>query len=147
MVNRFMSESEHLTALKEITPYLRFPEALMASKGFKRHKMECGECFSWDLMPVCGPILHPKGYAVALFFNSMGCVFPMHAHREIEVMMPVKGSIHLCINNETEERLFPGDVKVITPDTPHSARFLEDCYYLAITVPRSRDWPNGSEYD
>ena len=40
-----------------------------------------------------------------------------------------------------EERLNVGQSAILDAHEIHDARFLEDCQYMAITVPQCEDWP------
>lgn len=124
-----------LTELERLTALLpAFPEPLSEYPGFKQHKMDCGNSFSWAL-------LDEAGISAARWFNSSGTSFPLHSHNQVELLVPYIGSMYLTIDGEDEVRIGPGESVVIPSDTAHRARFLEDTFYVAICVPRNPDWP------
>ena len=123
-----------LEALERITPTLpTFPPAIDEGSGFKEHKMICGHSFSWCLDS------RPEG-SCARWFNTSGTDFPEHVHIEREWIIIIKGSMELTTSEGIQE-LGVGDWWVLEPNELHGARFLEDCFYYAITIPRSPDWP------
>lgn len=130
-------QSGDLDQLRLLTSALpAFPETISAKPGFKRHKMSCGNSFSWDLDPEANELA-----ACAKWFNSAGTVFPQHTHDSREWIIVIEGSMFLTIEDGEEQRLLPGMSAIVEPKTPHLARFLEDCLYYAICVPRVSDWP------
>ena len=127
-----------LDSLRVLTQQLpSFPPAIAERASFKEHKMECGTSFSWD-------ILNREELSCAHWFNSQGCIFPKHTHTGREWLIIFKGSLILIID-DVEERLLVGQSKIIEPYTEHSAKFVEDCHYLAIVIPKTHDWPTNKE--
>ncbi len=127
-----MSETlERLRALTEALP--TFSTTLEEQPGFKMHACECGDCMSWNL-------LSQDEISCARFYNSVGS-FQMHAHEQREFLIIYKGSMLITIDGEEEQRLLPGMSCTIDAKVPHRARFLENCWYLAITIPKTDDWP------
>ena len=47
------------------------------------------------------------------------------------------------LEDDKEERLLAGQWRVIEPNVQHSARFSEDCHYLAVVIPKTEDWPTN----
>lgn len=126
-----------LKKLRDLTEALpSFPVAVKKGKGFKIHEMEQGTSMSWDLWT-------EEGVSCARWFNSNGSVFPIHVHRQREWLIIVSGSMHFRLENEEERRLMPGQFVVVEPGQRHRARFTEDCWFLAITIPRNKDWPSS----
>lgn len=127
--------NNHLENLKVLTKQLpSFPPAISETPGFKEHEMICGTSFCWDL-------LDRKELSCAHWFNSLGSEFPTHFHNERKWLIVFKGSMILTIEGKQEERLLVGQWKVIEPNVKHSIRFMEDCHYLAIVIPKTKDWP------
>jgi quercetin dioxygenase-like cupin family protein len=98
--------------------------------------MACGTSLSWELDSGAG-----DKAACAKFYNSCGTNFPEHVHEQREWIIIIEGSMLLTVDGGEEKRLLVGMSDVIEPGTPHSAKFLEDCWYYAITVPREPNWP------
>ena len=129
------STMNSITELERLTALLpEFPEPLSECPGFKQHKMDCGNSFSWAL-------LDEAGISAAKWFNSAGTAFPLHSHKQKEWIIPYIGSMYLTVDGHDEVRLGHGEGVMIPADTAHRARFLEDTFYLAICVPRNPDWP------
>ena len=131
--------SDSLDLLRELTENLpvegpAFPREIASAPGFKEHKMSCGTSFSWDL-------LTRDEVSCAHWFNSSGTIFPEHVHEQREWLIVFIGSMILQLDGEESERLLPGQYRVIEPGLKHKAKFLEDCHYLSITIPKSSDWP------
>lgn len=124
-----------LDELRRLTANLPpFPSAIERQPGFTRHKMSCGESMSF-------PLWNDDGISCARWFNSSGSVFPAHAHDQREFIIVVNGSMLFAREGEEESRYLPGQCAIIEPRVVHSARFLEDTWYLAVTVPACTDWP------
>jgi len=133
-----MQRSDPLRRLKELTPDLpSFPIEANNGQidGCKIHKMICGTSISWNL-------LSQSEISCAKWYNSNGTEFPEHVHEQREWVVIYKGSMLMTVEGQEEIRLLPGMSMTINPNTKHSARFLEDCWYLAITVPKSEDFPH-----
>lgn len=130
-----MSNSVHMQALRELTPTLvPFPEVIEECKGVSFHAMECGTSIAFAL-------LQQPEISVARWFNSSGTQFPTHSHQQREWLIVYSGSMFLAIDGEEEKRLLPGQSVTIEPGVLHQSRFLEDTWYLAITIPQSPEWP------
>ena len=129
------SDESNLEVLRKLTPRVSsFPKELGESRVYSKHRMACGTSLA-------SKILEQKEILACDWFNSNGTSFPTHSHDEREILIVYLGSMLLRIADEEEERrLLPGHVVVIEPKTEHTARFLEDCWYLAITIPAATDW-------
>ena len=127
--------SDTLTQLRMMTDSLpRFPISLSDAPGdAKIHEMEQGTSIAWEL-------LHIPEITVARWFNSANTVFPEHAHKEREWLIVYKGSMVLSIPKQPPKRLLSGTSVIIEANTPHYITFMEDCWYLAITVPQTKDF-------
>ena len=128
--------TDSLQQLKFLTESLpSFPgEASEASPGVKIHEMKSGTSIAWDLLSL------PE-ISVARWFNSASTIFPEHIHEQREWIIIYKGSMTLHLPKQPPKRLLPGMSVTIEPNTPHRATFMEDCWYMAITIPSSDDWP------
>lgn len=107
-----------------------------ACTGYTEYKMKEGECFAW--------FIHRSGNDIAIhrWFNSKGTHFPEHTHQEKEWVIVYKGSMELTVNG-INRTLKAGDSYYAEPYTIHSAYFNEDCRYITITIPSSKEFPNG----
>ena len=129
------TNGNRLGLLRDLTDKLpAFPQEILPHvHGCKEHKMKCGTCVSWNL-------LNQDEISCARWFNSAGTIFPEHLHEEREWLIVYKGSMFITIGYE-ERRLNVGESIIIEPNTLHSARSLEDCWYLGIAIPKSASWP------
>ena len=130
--------NDNINKIRELEEQLTpFPESITDVEGFKSHQMTSGESLSWNTLRQFGL---DEEVSSALWFNSKGTNFPKHTHQQKEWLIVVKGSMFLTVNQQ-EIPLVYGQGIEIRPNTPHSARFTENCWYLAITVPSNPDWP------
>jgi quercetin dioxygenase-like cupin family protein len=65
-----------------------------------------------------------------------------HQHPQEEVWQVIEGELLLDVAG-TPYRLGPGDVVVVPPDTPHSARTTAGCRALVTDHPRRDELPGG----
>jgi len=107
------------------------------SNGYIEYKMNEGDCFAW--------FIHRSGNEVAVhrWFNSKGTKFPEHIHPEKEYIVIYKGIMELIKNGE-KHILEVGDFVYNEPLIIHSAFFPEDCKYITVTIPPSKEFPNAS---
>lgn len=92
-------------------------------------------------------LLYQPEIAVARWFSSKGSKFPRHKHDEKEWIIVYSGEMKITFYDENEDKigeriLNEGDYCYNSPGTLHSASFNTDTWYIAITVPASKDWPN-----
>jgi quercetin dioxygenase-like cupin family protein len=94
-----------------------------------------GTSISWNL-------LNQPEISCARWYNSNGTEYPAHTHEQREWLIVYKGSINVTVDGQDEVRLLPGMSMTIEPNVKHSAQVLEDCWFIAIAVPKSEDWPH-----
>tara|TARA_Y100000310_G_scaffold322161_1_gene380837 strand:+ start:9408 stop:9854 length:447 start_codon:yes stop_codon:yes gene_type:complete len=133
----FDVRDSNLDKIRLLSDSLMFPQATAQAPGFKEHEMECGTSFAWAMLD--NPLI-----SVARWFNSNGTEFPEHIHKQTELLYVIAGSM-VFIKEGVSHRMMPGDSILVQPNEPHEAKFLEDCKYLAITIPRCDDWPKPEE--
>lgn len=125
--------SENIQKLREIVDRLpAYPVNHKSIGSCFEVDMEKGSCFGWDLLN-CSDI------TVSKFFNSKGSIFPNHHHDVREWVIVFKGQMDLIIGDD-RQYLGPGSYAFIAPNVVHKAEFGEDCSYLAITIPQTKDW-------
>ena len=114
-----------------------FPAVIGTGLGghMKQYEVEGGTSFSWSLLDL-------PSVSVAKWFASTGASFPEHAHDQIEWIIVYQGSL-VFVAGEKETLLTPGKFIHIAENVPHTKKFTEDCFFLAITVPRCTDWPGA----
>lgn len=78
--------------------------------------------------------------SVARTFVSAGGEFPEHLHEETEYALIFSGSAQVRVGGE-EKIVGVGDYIVYDPKTPHWAKALEDTWFIAMTIPYSKDYP------
>jgi len=90
------------------------------------------------------PLLNEKGVSAAKWFNAAGYRFPEHKHRQVEWLVVISGRMNLQLLQGgvwRDRQLGPGDGVQITANTWHKAEFPESCYFMAITIPGTDEWP------
>lgn len=124
--------SEYLKTLKKLTEDLPpFPTKLNSRK----YEMEKGECLGWHLYD--NPLI-----GVHRWFNSKGTIFPQHAHEEEEWFFIYSGEMHLKTERE-EVILKEKEWWYNETGLKHGAFFPIDTYYLTITMPPNKEFPNA----
>jgi quercetin dioxygenase-like cupin family protein len=130
-----------LERLKSLTPELP-PINLGDLKGEQvrsnilRYNIDGGTCISYGLFS-------SPDISVARTFVSAGSLFPEHQHEEREFALIFSGSAMVSVNGEKETYLGPGQCIVLEPNIPHVSRALENTWFIAITIPYSKDYPNA----
>ena len=94
-----------------------------------------GTCFSFALMST------PE-ISVAKTFVTSGGEFPEHFHEEREFGIIFSGSALVRVNG-IERKLGPGEMVIFEPRVPHWTKALEDTWFIAITIPQSKDYPTN----
>ena len=70
---------------------------------------------------------------------------PEHTHEMREYIIVFKGRLVVKIGNEAHG-LNEGDAVRIPPQVVHSTKTENvDCWFLAITIPQSSEWPDAPE--
>jgi len=133
-VNRAKNSSSKLPELEQLIKTLRFPPMAspIVSDGQKLD-IACGTCLFWT-------ILDQPEIKVSRFFQSAGSNLPEHIHQQKEFLIVYAGSMFLKLRDAEEIKIPAGDSVIIDIGNPHSKRFLEDSWYLAITIPKTQDW-------
>lgn len=85
-------------------------------------------------------IVHSHLCAVQYVKVEANAKFPIHAHRETEWVIVLKG----CYKSRGKTYRI-GDGMYIKPQEPHELEFLEDTTLLAITVPASEAFPRPTK--
>lgn len=127
--------SEGIRQLKVMTKAMDFSEI---SKNFGKTvemKMDKGTSYMVGLMK-------EDVIAVARNFASKGALFPEHQHEEWEMLVVYKGVMELLVDGKLKV-LNEKDFYYLLPRTRHSAKFTEECHFLAITIPGAKAWPDG----
>ena len=137
---KIQEDSEHLNALRHLTERLpSFPPSVQDNSAtYMETKMEKGTSLAWSLKNI-------EAVACADWFNSAGSVFPAHTHGEKEFIIVYKGHAVVYVqeeNSHLKHDLKAGDFLYVKPNAKHYAEFILDTWYLAITVPASKEWPS-----
>lgn len=130
--------NQRLQKLRSLTESLPNFERLVKSRkpGYIEMDMEEGHGFGFNL-------LNQDEISVARWFNSSGTVFQKHAHPEREWIIVYEGSINVVYEDKVKS-FGVGEYCYHGPNVLHGATFDEDCWYLAITIPSSEDWPRNN---
>ena len=129
--------NENLEKLKKLTTELAFPQVIDNGEDYKQYEMDEGECF--------GKYIHRSENDIAIhrWFNSAGSKFPLHVHVEKEWVIVYKGKMTLIVGDKQYE-LSKGDSRYILPNQPHSSEYSEECKYITITIPPTKEFPYGN---
>ena len=98
------------------------------------YEIEGGNAISYALLSL-------PGVSVARTLVTSGAKFPEHQHDEKEIVVIFSGSAMMTVKGE-KTILNEGDCMMFEPNVPHSGRALEDVWFIAITVPFSKDYPD-----
>ena len=104
--------------------------------GYTSYEMNEGECFSW--------FIHRSGNDVAVhrWFVTRGTIFPEHIHSEKEWLIVYSGSMDILVDDKTHVVLKKGESYYVLPGVKHSSTYPEDCKFLTITIPPSKEFSN-----
>jgi mannose-6-phosphate isomerase-like protein (cupin superfamily) len=90
-----------------------------------------------------GRFFHAENMTFAHYEIAAGApALHEHHHLQEEVWNVVEGEIALSIGGH-EHSLRAGDVAIIPPDTPHSARVIGACRVVVTDHPRRDELPGG----
>lgn len=130
-----MERSDSLEELRKLTYSLpAFPDLVNCSDGVVEYKMETGTCLGW-----C--IFKTDSIGVHRWYNSAGTIFPEHAHDEWEMIVVYEGTLILHSQGE-KNYLKETDFFINEPNVKHWAEFPEECRYVTITIPPSKEFPD-----
>jgi len=97
------------------------------------YNVEGGTAISYNLLTL------PE-VCVARTFVSSGSKFPTHNHFEKELLIIYSGSMMMTVGDR-KLIMKEGDCIKLDTEVPHSARALEDTWFIAVSVPYSKDFP------
>ncbi|HMR68066.1 MAG TPA: cupin domain-containing protein [Anaerolineae bacterium] len=102
--------------------------------------------YNWSDVPqrqftpeIAGRIISGEKTMTVQFTLKKGGVVSEHAHPHEQIAHVISGRIEFTLGSETRI-LGPGDVVVIPPNMPHSARILEDTINIEIFSPPREDF-------
>ena len=143
-------EYEGISVLKQLTENLPSLGDIVkdVSTGFIEMRMERGVGFGWKLYD-------RETVTVSRWFSSAGSVFPKHVHAEKEWIVCYQGELKLIYDTHSSiecngcklssdnkvATLTPGQCTCHEPNVAHSVEFTQDTWYLSITVPASKYFP------
>ena len=102
-----------------------------------------------------GILADPRA-SVAVWDFSAGAVCPEHKHDQREWIIVIEGELHLCVNDVERKTshynvrgrnivLLPGDYYFVEGGTRHSAESPIATTLIAITVPKSEEFPDAQD--
>lgn len=123
-----IEQAEYKNSYKEISA--------IAHDGYREYQLEGGDCFSW--------FIHRSGNDIAIhrWFISGGAIFPEHAHEEREMIVIYAGTM-VMHKEGTDTILNKGDSIMIEPGVVHSSTYPEDCKFITLMIPPSKEFPYG----
>jgi len=125
---------KNLAKLRELTPRLvPFPPMTKDSAGFEVIE---GKCLSWFLWQ------YKDRIKINDFWLAKGTDFPAHQHKEEEWATVYKGKA-IFRKQGREIVMREGDFEYTPAGILHSAYFPEECRVLVISMPPTKEYPNG----
>ena len=83
--------------------------------------------------------IHTDNLTIAYWDIDAGAPLPDHKHPHEQIANVTKGEFELTVGDETK-RLVPGDVAIISPNTPHSGKAITDCQIIDVFYPVREDY-------
>lgn len=83
--------------------------------------------------------IHSERMTFAYWDVLAGAVLPEHTHPHEQVVNMVEGEFQLTVDGEAKI-LKKGDVAMIPPNAPHSAKALTDCKIIDVFAPVREDY-------
>jgi len=127
---------EELTNLLPSIPKIEdYKRKIEDCEGMVEYPIKDGTCFSYSLFS--SPFI-----SVARTFVSAGGVLPEHKHDEKEIAIVYSGSVMVRSSDDRNGKILKeGDLMVYDPGVVHYLRALEDTWFIAMTIPHSKDYP------
>jgi quercetin dioxygenase-like cupin family protein len=135
------SRPSFLDKLKVLTDKLnKFPAATYGEGeggGYAEYSIGDGECFSW--------VVHRSGndLSVHRWFITKGSVLKDHIHTEREWIIVYQGEMLMEVDG-VETLLKKGDSVTMQPGQKHSSTYPQDCKFITVTIPTSKDFYHGN---
>lgn len=97
--------------------------------------MNLSEIPSKEIMPgYHGKLVHSESMSWVFWDVEEGAVVPEHQHIHEQIMHVVKGNFEFTLNGITNIYK-PGDVVIISSNTPHGGKALTPCKLMDIFSP------------
>lgn len=128
--------------LKELTETL--PKLPLLEELVERHSKEYAE-FSVD---EGGPIISLNCYksssvAIVRVFAEQHTKMKFHTQAEYEYILVYQGQIQVTFESGEVFKLKKSDFLSIPPNMGHRAEWLENSWFIAITIPAAEGYPDG----
>jgi quercetin dioxygenase-like cupin family protein len=93
-----------------------------------------------EIIPGCfARFVHTGNMTLAYWTIKAGAQIPEHSHHHEQIVNLVEGEFELTVAGESRV-VKPGDIAVITPNTPHSGRAVTDCRIIDAFYPVREDY-------
>ena len=83
--------------------------------------------------------VHSEKMTLAYWNIAPGAGVPEHSHPHEQIVNVMEGELNLTVDGETQ-KLGPGSVVVLPPDTVHSGEAVTDCHVLDVFCPVREDF-------
>jgi len=130
-------DDENIIRLQQLTKALEFEGIVHRAGSQEILELEMVQGTSYMVGLYKTPVI-----AVARNYASRACKFPKHVHEEWELLIVYQGEMNLSVGGEMIN-LKAKEFYYIEPGTEHEAFFPAETWFLAITMPASKDWPDG----
>jgi len=135
-------KDSYLDKLKTLTARLNqfpVPESTHGegSNGYAEYDLGSGSSFSW--------VIHRSGNDISIhrWFITRGSILKNHVHTEREWLIIYRGEMVVEIG-DTKTHLKKGESMMVEPGVLHSSTYPEDCRFISVTIPTSKDFYHGS---
>jgi len=88
-------------------------------------------------------MFNDKDIAIARGFFSKGSLCPIHSHSEKEIIIVYEGCMEIRFDDGSSKILNQYDHISIQPQIGHCGYAVEDTWFVAITLPASKEWPHA----
>lgn len=113
-------------------------------EDFKRI-VDNGDCVEYDLLDGVATsccLFERDKVSVARTKVKKDGEFPLHFHNEKEYIIVYSGSLLMTVDGE-QKVYGEGDIVYVHDGFPHTGKAIEDTEFIAITIPKSEDFPNA----
>lgn len=133
-----VNDKSKLNELVELTKTFDFSSFVIPINNTKiQMRVDEGEI-------VIAGLLNIDQISIANCIAKQGTICNTHTHEQFEVFVVYEGQMILT-DNEKEFIINQGELRYVDSKSPHSAFFPVKCKLIAITIPKSDDFPNHED--
>jgi len=135
--NKSFEELETLT--NNLPPIPNLKDIIVQNSALETGALD----FSVDGVAKAFPLIFSSEVAVSKVYMSKGSAFEEHIHEgSKEIVICYKGVVKIILTETNKEIILKeSDTYTIDTSKPHIAIAIEDCRFIAITIPGDRYYP------